>query len=348
MTKEIKVLIVDDSPFMRELISNLLVKDPNVKIAGKAHNGQEALALTLELAPDVITMDIEMPTKDGLAALEEIMKTRPTPVIMLSSYTQSGAEATIKALEKGAIDFIAKPSGLQAVNLVSLQEELLAKVKAAASARLGQQIRVSRSVKPSFDPFLAASRPLRNLIAIGTSTGGPKALQALVPQLPGDIPAGILIVQHMPPGFTKSLAKRLDGLSQVRVKEAEDGEEIVPGLALIAPGDFHLTVRKNSVGKLTVSLNKESPKSGHRPSVDVMMSSVAQTRLPQVGVLLTGMGADGAEGMAKIKEAGGYTIAEDASTAVIFGMPRAAIERKAVNKALPLPNIAQEITKHLR
>lgn len=347
MTKEIKVLIVDDSPFMRELISNLLSKDPTVKIAGKARNGQEALALVLELAPDVITMDIEMPTQDGLSALAEIMQTRPTPVIMLSSYTQSGAEATIKALEKGAIDFIAKPSGLRAVNLVSLQEELLDKVKAAAGARLGHQTRVPKAVKPK-DVLVKSTRPLRNLIAIGTSTGGPKALQALVPLLPEDIPAGILIVQHMPPDFTKSLAQRLDGLSQVRVKEAEDGEEIVPGLALVAPGDFHLTVKKNPVGKLIVSLNKEAPKSGHRPSVDIMMSSVAQTGLPQVGVLLTGMGADGAEGMAKIKEAGGYTIAEDASTAVIFGMPRAAIERQVVDKTLALPNIAQEITKHLR
>ncbi|MHB8170457.1 MAG: protein-glutamate methylesterase/protein-glutamine glutaminase [Thermincolia bacterium] len=343
-----KVLIVEDSAFMRKIITNILTADPQLEVVATARNGQEGVQLCAELKPDVVTMDIEMPVMDGLIALEQIMEKNPVSVVMLSSLTSEGADATMKALELGAVDFVCKPSGAISLDLGKIKEEIVLKVKIAAQAkvRVGQSVRLLPNL-----PKLAASvthevKKLNKILAIGTSTGGPKALQEIIPLLPRSITAGIVIVQHMPKGFTKSLAERLDSLSQITVKEAEDGDELVPGLALIAPGDYHMEVQRVG-GKTVVKLNQQPPVGGHRPSVDVMMKSVANAGLVNIGVILTGMGQDGVEGMELIKSKGGQTIAQDKETCIIFGMPKVAIEHKCIDKIVPLPKIALEIMKML-
>lgn len=343
-----RVLIVEDSAFMRKYISNILSTDDELDVIATARNGQEGVQLAAELKPDVITMDIEMPIMDGLTALENIMKTNPTPVVMLSSLTTDGAEATLKALEQGAVDFIAKPSGAISLDLSKVKDEMVDKVKNAAQARV-QQVKASpiRTLpKLVTTPTITEVKALKKLVVIGTSTGGPKALQDIIPLIPRSIPAGILIVQHMPKGFTKSLADRLDSMSQITVREAVDGDEVQPGVALVAPGDFHMLLNKGS-GKYTVKLNQEPPVGGHRPAVDVMMKSTLGSGLELVGVILTGMGGDGAEAMAQIKAAGGKTIAQDKDTCVVFGMPKVAIEKNCIDKVVPVQNVALEIMKML-
>jgi len=343
-----KVLIIEDSAFMRKIITNILSADPQLEVVAAARNGLEGVQLCADLKPDVITMDIEMPVMDGLTALEKIMAENPTPVVMLSSLTTEGAEATLKALDLGAVDFIAKPSGAISLDLGKIKEEIVLKVKTAAQARLqgGRPGRLVHTLPKLNTPTVQEGRKLTKIVAIGTSTGGPKALQEIIPLLPRSIPAGIVIVQHMPKGFTKSLADRLDSLSQLTVREAQDGDELVPGLALIAPGDYHLEVQRTTT-KTVVRLNQQPPVGGHRPSVDVMMKSVAAAGLVNIGVILTGMGQDGVEGMELIKKNGGQTIAQDQDTCIVFGMPKVAIERNCIDKVVPLQKIALEIMRML-
>lgn len=345
--KKFRILVVDDSSFMRKFISDILSANRQLEVVGTAINGYEAVQKTIELKPDVITLDIEMPEMDGLEALRIIMQKHPTPVVMLSNQTRVGTEATVRALELGAVDFVAKPSGNISLDLDKIQDELILKVKVAA--RINQRVvqfsdlQEKRLLKA--DSAEAASGPataMQKLVTIGTSTGGPRALQTVLSRIPGNVPAGIVIVQHMPKGFTGSLARRLDEISQLRVKEAEEGDVITAGYAYLAPGDRHLTLKK--IGdQLLISLNDAEPVSGHRPSVDIMMKSAVECGLPLIGVLLTGMGSDGVLGLARIKAANGVTIAEDRSTCVVWGMPRAAVESNVADRILPLPDIAGEI-----
>jgi len=341
----IKVLVVDDSAFMRKIVSDIFNQTPGFIVMDTARSGLDAIEKLKRNKPDVITMDVEMPGMDGLSALKIIMEQYPTPVVMLSSLTKDGAEATLKALELGAIDFVAKAGGVIA-DISSVQEELVQKVRAAAHVNVRQLSKQNMQIlkpiiKLNIVPFTG-----EQVVAIGTSTGGPRALQEIISKIPANFPAGILIVQHMPPGFTKSLSERLNSLSVIRVKEAENGDVVRPGLALIAPGDYHMRVIKGPQQQVQIKLSQEAPINGHRPAVDPMMQSVAEIfQQNTVGVILTGMGTDGSVGIKKIKERGGRTIAEDESSAVVYGMPRAAVELGVVDKVTPLLMVANEIIR---
>lgn len=343
----IKVLVVDDSAFMRKLISDLLNSSLEITVVDTARNGLDALEKVKRFQPDVITMDVEMPGMDGLSALKLIMEQCPTPVVMLSSLTRDGAEATIRALELGAIDFVAKTGGSISL-LTGVAEELVQKVRTAARANVKAAI-IPKRVKP-VPPVQISQTPGKGekVVAIGTSTGGPRALQEILTKIPAHFPSGILIVQHMPPGFTRSLAERLNSLCALEVKEAAQGDIVRPGLALIAPGDYHMRVERTAGQRVQVRISDDPLIGGHRPAVDPMFVSVAEVyRNQAVGVILTGMGHDGTIGMKAIKERGGYTVAEDQSTAIVYGMPRSAKESGTVDKMVPLTSVASTIIQYV-
>jgi len=342
----IKILIVDDSAFMRKLLSDLFSSEPDFMVIDTARNGQDAVEKVKRLKPDLITMDVEMPIMDGITALEMIMKDTPTPVVMISSLTRDGAEATICALELGAVDFVAKSAGILS-SIAGIGNEIVAKARVAVGAKVpkffGRAVKAPAMMNPLFQRTTVASD--EQIVAIGTSTGGPRALQEIITNLPGNLPCGVVIVQHMPPGFTKSLSERLNSLSSLTVKEAEHNDVVRPGLVLIAPGNYHMTIEHENNKKI-IKLNQNPPIGGHRPAVDPMMESVARAYGQRaVGVILTGMGHDGAKGVQAIKQRHGYTIAEDQSTAVVYGMPKSAIELGVVDKVAPLSAIAAEIVK---
>lgn len=342
----IKVLVVDDSAFMRKLITDVFANEPDFLVLDTARNGKDAIEKIKKLKPDLVTLDVEMPILDGLKALETIMSECPTPVVMISSLTRAGAEATLQALDAGAVDFIAKTTG-SISSITAIRQEILDKCRAATRVNVSK-LRRSTIAHPVISPQQTTlTYPIaERIVAIGTSTGGPRALQEILIRLPGNLPCGVVIVQHMPPGFTKSLAERLNGLSALEVKEAEVNDVIRPGLVLIAPGDFHLTLARDGMKNVVVVLGKEPPVSGHRPAVDPMMESVAQIyRAGTIGVVLTGMGHDGAKGMQLIKRYNGATIAEHASTTVVNGMPKSAIDLGVVDVVAPLHDIATEIVK---
>lgn len=481
----IQVLVVDDSALMRKIVKDILLSDPAFNVISTANNGKEAVEKTISLNPDVITMDVEMPVMNGIEAVKEIMKSKPTPIIMLSALTSQGAETTIKALSEGALDFICKPSGSISVDLAKISEEIILKVKTAASANVKRKISKVEVLPSSGKPrkvlivdssdhirkivadfidsepdleildqavnskqaiekveektpdvilmdiempdndglyavteilkryeipivifsgkadnnlkdvklalelgavdfitkppsgtslhlmktlllkrlreakfqrvdktkFKKSSAEIENIVLIGSSTGGPQTLERLIPQFPKNIPAGILIVQHMPEFFTKSLADRLNRSSSVRVKEAEQGDEIKNGIALLAPGNYHMTVyeqKVNGINKRFVALNKEEKIHGVRPSVDITFSSaVNMFKSNTVGIILTGMGRDGANSMGLIKAKGGHTIAQDKDTSIIFGMPDAAIKLGVVDRVLPLDKIPYDVLDFL-
>lgn len=351
----IKVLIVEDSAFMRKLLSDVFSAESDF-IVDTARNGKDALDKVKRFKPDLITMDVEMPVMDGLTALEIIMRENPTPVVMVSSLTRDGAEATMKALDLGAVDFVAKTAG-PISSVAGIGAEIINKCRSAAQVNVQNLRRKPFSAVPAPPRPVVYPTPLKTpeypavseerIVAIGTSTGGPRALQEIITKLPGNLPCGVVVVQHMPPGFTKSLSERLNSLSSVTVKEAEHNDVIKPGLVLIAPGDYHMTVEAEG-GRKVVKLAQNPPIGGHRPAVDPMLESVAKVYGPKaVGVILTGMGHDGAKGMQTIRQQKGYTIAEDQSTSVVFGMPKAAIELGVIDKVLPLPAIASEIVRSL-
>lgn len=354
---KIKVMVVDDSAFMRRVISDIINSDPDLEVVGKARDGYDAINMVKELNPDVVTMDIEMPRMDGLTALAEIMRNNPLPVIMLSSLTKEGAEQTVKALHNGAVDFIAKPSGQISLDIEKVKDEIIRKIKTVAGTRKKLQNFNNNALlnirKVIYRPNIEIKEPgvLNKLILIGTSTGGPKALHQVIPRLPGELDAAVLIVQHMPTGFTKSLAERLDSLSQLKVKEAEHGEQVFPGTVYIAPGDYHLGVKTRiscSQKGLYIDLNQQEPRGGHRPSVNAMLESVVQQFWAKiVCVIMTGMGNDGADELVKIKDKGGKIIAEDQSTCIVYGMPKAAVETGQVDRIVPLHEISNEILRML-
>lgn len=348
--------MVDDSAFMRKVLSDLLSSEPSINVIGTARNGIDALKKIHKLHPDVVTLDIEMPVMNGLTTLERIMQEYPLPVIIVSSLTQADTEVTIKALQRGAVDFIAKPSGIVS-SFVDMKDELINKIKVAATVDMDKAIsrenmvtcRQSVTVERCFNPT-RKDQVTKKLVLIGTSTGGPQALQAVLPKLPKRIPAAIVIVQHMPPGFTKSLAERLDQISEIHVKEAEDGDRVIEGTAYIAPGDYHLIIEPLRIQnkELMLRLNKDAPVNGHRPSVDVLMKSAARIAWCElIGVIMTGMGYDGREGVRALKERQAKIIAQDASTSVVYGMPKTVIEASLADYVVPLPFIAQEIVRLL-
>ena len=351
--EKIRVLIVDDSAFMRVMISDMLKSDADIEVAGTARNGKEGLEKAILLKPDIITLDIEMPVMNGLEALVELMKLKPVPkVIILSSLSYEGGEAAIKAFELGALDYVVKPvRSLITIDAEQMREELINKIKSICWSKTGYFPQIKPEYKlPSVDKKVKhksrSDEYLKYIVAIGTSTGGPKALQEVITKLPQDIPAAVLIVQHMPPGFTKSLANRLDSLSEINVKEAEDGDVLKSGWAYIAPGNYHMLVKSLKDNKYKILLNSEAPENGLRPSVNVMMKSVAETGHDNIiAVIMTGMGSDGSEGILEIKNAGGKTIAQDERTCVVYGMPKSAVNTGAIDTIAPLHGITGEILK---
>jgi len=340
--EKIRVLIVDDSALMRRMIQNILVQDPDIEVAGVARDGMEALKKAEELEPDVITMDVEMPVMDGLSCIEELLKHRRYGIIMISSFTRDKTAATIRALELGAFDFVTKSGNIFEMSSYDKQKEIIDKVKLAYRTLKNDQLFSinRRKVQNEIQGNSENPREMEYIVALGISTGGPRALSQILPDFPADLPAAIVIVQHMPSGFTASLAARLNEISRLLVKEAEDGEELKAGYAYIAPGDYHLTFSGEG-GKLRFRLLKTPPVGGLRPNVDVMMESLSEAESPSViGVIMTGMGSDGSKGLAKLKQRkNAFVIAQDENTSVIFGMPRSAIDNGVVDKTVPLHEI---------
>jgi len=346
--KNIRVLVVDDSYFMRKLISDLINDSGIAKVIDTAKNGVEAIEKVKHLSPDVVTMDVEMPTMNGIEALQYLMKHHPVPVIMLSSLTKEGTETTIQALQLGAFDFIAKPSGSISFDIKKVQNEIIDKILIAAKEKekWTRQWNIkdrTKTAKTIIFPEKKERNP-EGILAIGTSTGGPKALHEVVTKIPKHFPYAVLIVQHMPARFTKSLADRLNGLSMIDVVEAEDKQEIQAGTAYIAPGNYHMTVQKN-LNTYQIKLDQSEPIAGHRPSVDNLFQSLAVINLHKIFVVMTGMGSDGTKGLKAGKQVKDYMIAEDESTCIVFGMPKSAIKSGLVDKVVPLHHIPDEILR---
>ncbi|MDQ7096240.1 chemotaxis response regulator protein-glutamate methylesterase [Desulfosporosinus sp. PR] len=388
------VLIVDDSPFMRLTLQKILNQNPDIKVLDTARDGREGILKLQALRPQVVTMDVEMPVMDGLQALDEIMRWQPTPVIILSAVTTEGAQATLKALDLGAFDVVAKPSGSPGADLQALSRDLVEKVKAAAGVnpeRLGRQGiksslgtgtpsggskgtipgtpgNISGSTPASVPAGSSASPPTNTaapqsqrlsgsgkssfpkypiqVVAIGTSTGGPSALQAVLPALPVNFPVPVLVAQHMPPGFTAPLAQRLNGLCALNVREGIHGEALKPGTVYVAPAGKQLQVVRKS-GQLTLAIGEEAPiPTLYHPSVDVMFLSLAkEVGKGTLGVVMTGMGSDGTKGMKELKAADGFAIAESEETCVVYGMPRSVVEAGLADRIVPLGDIGKAIVE---
>lgn len=346
----IKVLVVDDSALIRRLLTEIINGEPDMKVVGVAHDPIMARDRVKSLHPDVITLDIEMPKMDGLAFLERLMQFRPTPVVMISSLTEKNAQTTLRALELGAVDFVTKPKLGIEQGIQAYSELIVEKVRIAARARLRLPIAPPRP-RYSADAVLplvsrGAASSTEQVIIIGASTGGTEAIREILLAMPPDSP-GILIAQHMPEAFTRAFAQRLDALCQIHVKEAEHGERITSGCAYIAPGNAHLLLQRDRSG-YTAALNQGPPVNRHRPSVDVLFRSAANcVGKNAIGVILTGMGSDGASGLGEMKQAGAFTLAQDESSCIVFGMPKAAIDMGAVNKVVALKDIQREIFTYL-
>ena len=392
----IRVLIADDSAFMRKILSDLFNRQSDFEVAGTAVNGKDTIEKVKALKPDLLTLDIQMPVMDGLEALAIIMEECPLPVVMVSSMTQAGTDATIRALALGAVDFVSKAGG-PISRIDSIENEIISKCRDAAKAHAAK-VRTSpsdlrplifapkqketppeppamRKIEfkrrntgfvpgqkpvitkiPAASPTVTKSAPTlttntsgnKKLVAIGTSTGGPQALQTVITRLPGNLPCGVVVVQHMPAGFTKSLAERLNSISEISVKEAENDEIIKDGQVYIAPGNFHLRVVPAGGGERKIALSQEERVGNHRPAVNVMFDSVAGIGKNLVSVIMTGMGCDGCEGMKKIKANGGYSIAQDEPSCVVYGMPKAVVDAGLADEIQPLTKIAEAIVEAVR
>lgn len=342
-------MVVDDSLVLRKAIARALSADPGIEVIGQAKDAYEARELIKQLQPDVLTLDVEMPGMNGLTFLRNLMRLHPMPVVMVSTHTTQDAEVTLEALELGAVDYVAKPTGGAGLSVDSYAEELIAKVKAAARApvrRLAEQRVQHRQITRKAITTNGKLADPRRVIAIGSSTGGPEALHVVLQELPAGLP-GVVITQHIPATFSAHLAKRLDRSSNLTVKEAEDGEPIRPGFAYLAPGNRHLLVKRQGEG-LFCLLSDGPPVCKHKPSVDVMFESVAKAvGAPAVGVILTGMGEDGARGLLKMREAGAITIAQDEKTSVVWGMPGAAVRLGAAERVVPLGKVVEQIVSAL-
>ncbi|MFN2746246.1 MULTISPECIES: protein-glutamate methylesterase/protein-glutamine glutaminase [Bacillus] len=350
----IRVLVVDDSAFMRKMITKFLTTNHQIAVAGTARNGEEALQKIKELRPDVVTLDMEMPVMNGKETLKRIMADDPLPVVMVSSLTQQGAEITIECLELGAVDFVAKPSGSISIDLYKVRDTMIEKVVTAGRAKVkARPAPLPMKAEPA-SGSMNINNPTRSpaakqLVCIGTSTGGPKALQRVLPRLPKTMKAPVFVVQHMPAGFTASLANRLNHLSEVTVKEAEDGERAKNGWVYIAPGGKNMSVRLD-MGELVISLDNRDTASRHKPSVDYLFNSLASLRdFEKIAVIMTGMGSDGTEGVkGLLTHGGGKVIAESAESSVVFGMPKAVINTGLADEIKHVDEIAAAIMTYMK
>lgn len=348
---KIRVLVVDDSAFMRTALRRMIDSEPSMSVVGTAQDGIQGLEMVKTLQPDVVTLDIEMPRMNGLQTLKRLMTEAPRPVIMVSSLTQEGAQVSLEALDLGAFDYIAKQCSFASLDIVKVKDDLVAKIKAAAESYAGRKKPRGRSI-PTTEATKGGSCSVAkgwstvppSIIAIGTSTGGPKALQEVLPRLPGDLPVGIVIVQHMPLGFTGPFARRLNNTCQISVCEAQQGDVVKAGVAYIAPAGLQMTVQCASPGKALIRLSHEPTDMLHTPSVDVLMLSVAQEfQGLGMGIILTGMGADGAVGMKAILEAGGKTLGQDEASCVVYGMPRSCAEAGILQRVVSLRQVPDQI-----
>ncbi|CAJ6343452.1 chemotaxis-specific methylesterase [Burkholderia pseudomallei] len=354
MQKKIKVLCVDDSALIRSLMTEIINSQPDMEVCATAPDPLVARELIKQHNPDVLTLDVEMPRMDGLDFLEKLMRLRPMPVVMVSSLTERGSEITLRALELGAVDFVTKPRVGIRDGMLDYSEKLADKVRAASRARVRQNPQPHAAAAAAAHGHAGAAAPLINnplvstekLIIVGASTGGTEAIREVLTPLPPDAPA-VLIAQHMPPGFTRSFAQRLNGLCRISVKEAEHGERVLPGRAYIAPGHAHLLLARSGANYIA-HLSDEPPVNRHRPSVDVLFRSAAQhAGKNALGVILTGMGRDGAAGLLEMKKAGAYTFAQDEASCVVFGMPREAIAMGGVDDVAPLSDMSRRIMARL-
>src|SRR5690606_16348979 len=349
-SRPIRVLVVDDSALVRQLLTAILSEDPDIDVVGTASDPYRAREEIKRLHPDVLTLDVEMPRMDGLTFLRNLMRLHPMPVVMVSSLTERGAEATLDALAIGAVDFVTKPRLDIQDGLVALANEIRAKVRAAASARI---FRTSTRPAAKTDTAVAHEAPARRhlrttdrLIGLGASTGGTEAIREVLCQLPPDAP-GVVIAQHIPPAFSEPFARRVDKLAAITVKEAEHGETVLPGHAYVAPGGRHLRVARSG-GRYVLHVGDDDPVNHHRPSVDVLFTSLAEAAGPNaVAALLTGMGTDGARGRLALREAGARTFAQDQATSVVWGMPGEAMRIGAAERAVPLSELAAVLLAHV-
>ncbi|ASV10965.1 protein-glutamate methylesterase/protein-glutamine glutaminase [Leptospira santarosai] len=341
----VRAVIIDDSLLVRNIISDQIQKDSGIHVVATGKTGMDCIDLAQKMNPDVIILDVEMPVMDGLTALHELQKKRlGIPVIMLSVLTQNGAEATFKALEYGAIDFVPKPSSVFQFDPEEIGKILKSKILAYFESRVRREVfkKVSVPAKVPVGEAHLKKSPIQ-AICIGTSTGGPRALQEVFSRIPGDISLPILVVQHMPAGFTKAFAMRLNDQSKIKVKEAEDGEPIEPNTGYVAPGDAHLSIHSKG-GRKWIALSRETLVNGHRPSIEVLLNSaIEEYKSGMIGVIMTGMGKDGSAAMVKVREAGGSTIAQDEQTSVIYGMNRQAVEMGGVEYIEPVTEIINRI-----
>ena len=339
MPSRIRVLVVDDSALMRQVLGTLLARDPSIVIVGTAADPYVAREKIKALRPDVLTLDVEMPRMDGLEFLERLMRAYPMPVVMVSSMTEGGCATTLRALELGAIDFVTKPKADLRERMAEVAQEIIDKIKVAASARVRRRLAWSAAApRPRATPPVPL-RTTQGIIAVGASTGGTEALREFLTALPPDAP-GVLVVQHMPKHFTRAFAERLDALCTVRVQEAVDGDRVLHGHVLIAPGNEHMHLEREGA-MYRVRLSSDAPVNRHRPAVDVLFRSCADgAGANAVGVLMTGMGDDGARGLLAMRQAGARTLAQDEPSCVVYGMPKVAVELGAAEQVLPLPRLA--------
>ena len=347
MNQIIRVVIVDDSAYVRKVIRQILSRSPFIEVVGAARNGEEALELVAELDPDVVTCDLNMPAMDGVSFVREQMSRRALPIIIISVASQA-AEPVLAALEAGAIDFVQKPTALATDKLLDIGEELIEKVKAAASTPRTAFRRTGAAAPLSPLEVPRTGTSAIDLIALGTSTGGPQALKALLPAFPADLPVPVAMVLHMPPGYTEAYAKKLDEICPLHVIEARGGELVRAGMAFLAPAGRHLTFTRHGDGSVTTRLDLRPIDTPHRPAVDILFQSAAQTFGGRVlGVVMTGMGADGREGAAWIKAEGGRILTEAEESCVVYGMPRSVVEAGLSDESVPLDGMARAIMKNL-
>jgi two-component system, chemotaxis family, protein-glutamate methylesterase/glutaminase len=344
---KIRVVVVDDSALMRQMLSRMMASDPAIEVVGAAPDPVIAREMIKTSNPDVVTLDIEMPNMDGLSFLEKIMRLRPMPVVMISSLTQQGADATLQALEMGAVDWVAKPKVDLQSGLAEKQAEIVEKIKAASKARVRGRSRNDARPAVAGSASKAGYATTEQIVAIGASTGGVEALREVVCALPPDSP-GVLVTQHMPAGFTTRFAERLNGLAQVTVQEASDGQRVLPGHVYIAPGNYHLELVRTGANYIC-RVGDGPPVSGHRPSIDVLFRSVAKNAGGNaIGAILTGMGKDGAAGLKEMRSSGASTIGQNEATCVVYGMPKAAAAIGATETELPIERIAAAIIDRCR
>jgi two-component system chemotaxis response regulator CheB len=342
----VNVLIVDDSAFMRNTLAGMISSDPDINVIGIARDGIEAIEKVAELKPDIVTLDVEMPRMDGIEALRHIMAHNPVPVLMVSSLTTDGAKETLDALDIGAVDFIPKNLSDLSVNIVKIQDSLIEKIKQIAKAGIVHKRNNGTPPTPLEMPSPLGYKSHRKtaIVVIGTSTGGPKALQNIMPRIPKNFPVPILIVQHMPPAFTGPFAERLNQLCEIDIKEAEEGEPIQKGAAFVAPGRGHMSIIRKKVTKTIISISENREDYIYKPSVDILMLSAVESHSGQIlGVILTGLGNDGEMGMKAIKDSGGRTIAESEESCIVYGMPKSVISAGLADKIVPLEEVAGEI-----